>query len=99
MRTTLFLDPNKTAFLVSKVNDAGNGKSTLSDPDGKVYSLQPMNTWPAPDQPKFEDRDAGAAGAFEKCDVDNGIATFWYMWQGELQGPVSVAFFLAKQPA
>lgn len=108
MIVTLLLDPINTAFLVGAVNSLPNGKKTLSDPNGNVYSLQPTNEWPSPTQPKFADRPPGAAGAFEQCDVDNGIATFWYLWnfanKGETPdvrpvGPVSVAIFLVTPPA
>jgi len=89
MQTTTFLDPQKTAFLVTKKKAVQNGKSTIQFND-KVYSLQPDGT--------FADRPDGASGAFEQCDVDGQTATFWYLWNGKLIGPVTVAFFMVTQP-
>lgn len=92
MQLTTFTDPQKTAFLVGAVNKSnGKGKSTLSDPSGRVYSLQPDLTW--------GDRDAGADGAFEQCTVDGQTATYWYQWHGAVVGPVTVAFFLVSNPS
>lgn len=91
-QTTAFTDPQKQAFVISKVNaSAQPGKSTLSNPDGTVLSMQPDGSW--------ETRPAGADGLYERCSVDGQTATYWYEFGGALVGPVTVAFFKASGPA
>lgn len=52
-----------------KVNDLGDGSSTLSRiTDGQVLSCQPGGS--------MELRPAGSAGAYERCVVAGGTATF-----------------------
>jgi hypothetical protein len=84
-------DPQTLTFYVSAVNALPNGKSTLSMIDGTVLSLQPDLTW--------QTRSAGTAGAFEQCDVAGQCATYWYVWDNKLVGPVSVAFLKVTKAA
>ncbi len=89
---TRFIDPQHTTYLASQVKaSSAPGKQLLVLANGNVLSLQEDGT--------FAERPPGTDGAFEQCNVASQIATYLYIWNGILRGPVSVAFVITSGPA
>jgi hypothetical protein len=86
VQLTTFKDPQALTLAIGAVNKSSHvGKFTLSFPDGTVVSCQQDGS--------IQDRPSGADAAFEQCDIDGQVATYWYIWNGVTSGPFSFAFF------